>query len=370
MIDMEYVEKVKKDKEKKGKKDIIMKNEEKHFIVSGDFGKYFSNLIGKELRKNDEILKMEKELDEKENSLIRINIRTKKHDLDKGFIDKEGENSYKIKFLDKEYIVGEQGTEKVHGTSKTHLTHQLCCYTAITRLLEPNTTNNKIHMVIACPSSVLKIAKSKEEYKEFMSNGGNLIEIEVDGEHYEFTIEDIMVKAEGSGIVYLESDLFRNKDVAIIDLGGLNMGFGLYRNGSCKITERFTAVCGTDRLVELVGESISEYLNGDVLTEDENKKILDDNGVKVKGQVDEKSVVYVKKAKENYLNEIIDITKNKKIDLEKLDKIIFVGGTSLHIKDEINERYSDFAKVSSNAHVATVEGLFKVALKRYGNILN
>ena len=88
MIDMEYVEKVKKDKEKKGKKDIIMKSEEKHFIVSGDFGKYFSNLIGKELRKNDEILKMEKELDEKENSLIRINIRTKKHDLDKGFIDR------------------------------------------------------------------------------------------------------------------------------------------------------------------------------------------------------------------------------------------------------------------------------------------
>ena len=85
-------------------------------------------------------------------------------------------------------------------------------------------------------------------------------------------------------------------------------------------------------LVELVGEFISEYLNGDVLTEDENKKILDDNGVKVKGQVDEKSVVYVKKAKENYLNEIIDITKNKKIDLEKLDKIVFVGRTSFILK--------------------------------------
>lgn len=330
--------------------EVMGEKKVKEYFASADIGKFNSKLIGREKSKEKDEIK-------------KICFRTKKYTIDEEFFEVEG-NSFSVKFEEKEYVIGEQGTEIPHGTSKTELTHKLSCYTAITRLLKPNTTDNYIDMVLACPLSSLKNKVEKEKYKNFIANDNKQVKITVNDEEFEFTIRDITIKAEGSGVLYMEADIFKDKDVAIVDLGGLNMGFSLYRNGSCKLEDRFIEEYGTDMLIESVRDYMSQYLGGNIITVDEASKILDDNGLKKNGAIDTKSVEYLNKAKKKYFENVLTNIKNHKFDITKLDNIVFVGGTSNHVKSEIQTL--PHALIPGDSAWITVEGLYKIAYAKYG----
>lgn len=322
----------------------------RRYVLSADIGKYETNIIGRNLDGSQEDIK-------------RVNFRTKMYDLEEGYIDVEG-NSFKVKLEGKEYIVGEQGQDKSDDTSKTNFLHKLACYTAITQYLEPNTTDNKISMVLACPLSVLRSQEAKDEYKMFIKGEGE-INLTVDEKPYNFEIVDIMIKAEGSGIIYLEPNLFEGNNVLVVDLGGLNLGGSLYKNKVCKNEDRFIEECGHDKLIELVRYKLIDYRKGNNITIDEAEKALKDNGLKKSGQIDPESVAYLCKAKENYYKEVIKHIKRYKIDINLLDKVIFVGGTTQHIKEIINREISH-SYIPVNSQWSTVEGLYKIAIKKYG----
>ncbi|WP_061313854.1 ParM/StbA family protein [Clostridium botulinum] len=319
-------------------------------VLSADIGKYETELFGRDISLNEDSLKIE-------------TVRTKMYDLDNGFIEVEG-NSYLIEFEDKKYIVGDQGQEKSYDTSKTQLLHQLSCYTMITKFLKPNTENNELYMTLACPISVIQSAEAKEEYKEFIKGKG-ITTVFVNGNKYTFEIKDITLKTEGSGIVFLEPKRFTNQTVGIVDLGGLNMGFSLYRNKSCKKEDRFIEECGTDRLIEIVREQLSIYKKGNIISEDEATKALYDNGLKEAGKIDSKSSEYITKAKVLYYNEVLNYIKAHKFNINRLDSVVFVGGTTNHIKDIItNELRHSY--IPDEPQLCTAKGLYKVAFKKYG----
>lgn len=322
----------------------------KKIILSADIGKYETELTGRDIDLTSDDRKV-------------VRFRTKMYDLADGDIDVEG-NSHLVEFNKKKYIVGEQGQEKSEDTSKTEFLHQLACYTAITQFLEPGTKDNEIYMVLACPMSVLLIKEAKEEYKNFIKGDG-VIKITVDGNNYEFEIKDITIKAEGSGILYLEPNLFKDQTVAIVDLGGLNMGMSLYVNMVCKKDDRFIEECGTDRLIEITREKLSVYKNGNLVKRDIAEKALKEGGLKKAGKLDTESVEYIKKTKEEYYKEVMKIIKEHKVDVDQLDRVIFVGGTTEHIKENISKNL-EHAYIPSNPQLSTVEGLYKVAFKKYG----
>lgn len=317
-------------------------------ILSADIGKYETELIGRDIEKSEDI-KL-------------VNFRTKMYDLSDGYIEKEGK-SYLVELDGKEFIVGEQGQDKSYDTSKTNMLHKLACYTAITQFLEPDTKENDIYMVLACPISVLQIQSAKEEYKNFIKGDGE-INIKVDGNNYSFNIKDVTIKSEGSGIIYLEPEIFANKTVAVFDLGGLNQGIFLYNNKVCKKEDRFIEECGTDRLIELVKEQLSIYKKGNLTDTETAEKALDEGGLKSNGKIDLKSAPYIQRAKENYLKEVLNHAKEHKFNLDELDKVVFVGGTTEHIKDDINALLPH-SYVPSEPQLATVRGLYKVAYKKY-----
>lgn len=324
----------------------------KKYVLSADIGKYETEVVGRDLDGSKEDVKV-------------VALRTKMYNLADGYIDVEG-NSHLVKLNGEEYIVGEQGQSKSDDTTKTQFLHQLCCYTAITQFLEPGSKDNKIYMTLACPLSVLLIQKAKEEYKRFIKGDGT-IKITVDSEDYEFTIEDITIKAEGAGIMYLEPKLFVEKSTAIVDLGGLNMGFSLYNNRVCKKEDRFIEECGTDRLLELVREQLSIFKKGNLIDKDIAEKALNEGGLKKAGKLDLDSIEYVERAKENYFKEVMAHIKAHKFDVDVFDSVVFVGGTSQHIKSYITNAL-EHAYVPVKSQLATVEGNYKVAIKKYGNI--
>lgn len=323
----------------------------KNYVLTSDIGKYETNVIGRDLEGTKDDIK-------------RVHLRTKMYDLDNGYVDVEGDNSHKIIFDGKTYIVGEQGQDKSYDTSKTNILHKLACYTSVTEYLEPGTKDNKIFMVLACPLSVLRTPIAKEEYKSFIKGDG-VIDIIVDGKEYSFEIEEITIKAEGSGIVYLEPKRFESKDVLVVDLGGLNQGGSLYRNKSCKSDDRFIEECGTERLIELVRTQLIEYKKGNNVDSDTAEKVLKDGGLKKSGVLDEESVVYLNKAKNSYFNEVMTNIKAHKINIEHLDEVIFVGGTTQHIKNIITKEIKH-SYIPENSQWTTVEGLYKIAIKKYG----
>lgn len=325
-------------------------------IISLDVGKFDTKAVGKVI-------------DESAEEIKKICFRTKKYDLKNGFIDVEGENSYKVVYDGNEYIIGEQGEDKSYDTSKTNLLHKVSAYTAITQFLEPsingkNENKNEIYMVLACPLSVLQIQEKKEEYKEFIKDNV-AINIEVNDQHYTFEIKDITIKAEGSGILYLEQDLFKNKNMAIIDLGGLNMGFSLYRNGSCKKEDRFIEECGANELTELVREQLVIYKGGNLVSYDQTEQALEKGYLAKMGSVDTESVQYINMGKEKYYKKVMSYIKAHGYKLEELDGVVFVGGTSQKIKEIISKEL-EHSYIPSNAQLSTVEGLYKVAFVKYG----
>lgn len=322
-------------------------------IISLDVGKYDTKATGKKLIEGSD----------EEQKLKKVYFRTKEHNLKDGFIDLEG-NSYKVEFNGEEYIIGEQGENKSYDTSKTNLLHKLAAYTAITEYIEENTSNNKVYIVLACPLSVLKYQDTKEEYKKFIKGEGE-VKIKVNGKNYSFTIEDITIKAEGSGIVFLEKEKFRDSNVAVIDLGGLNMGFSLYRNGVCKNDDRFIEECGANILTELVREELTKYKNGNLVSYDQAEQALKKGFLPKAGKSDAESAKAIDFAKERYFNKVMDYVKAHGFKLDELDKVIFVGGTSQNISSVINTELNH-SYIPEDSQWCTCDGCYKIALKKYG----
>lgn len=293
----------------------------------------------------------------------KICFKTRTYDLKKGYIDVQG-NSHKVVFNNKELIVGEQGNDRSFNTSKTEFLHQISAYTAITQFLKPNTKDNVIDLGLACPITVLKSDSAKKEYKELIKGRGP-IKITVNDKKYEFTINDVLLKAEGSGILYLAPELFRKKKVAVVDFGGLNMTVTIFNDGTCvnPETDRFAEEHGQIALVNLLVSELTAYKDGNIVPYNVAEEALDRGYMLKGGKKDEKSIEAIDRAKKKF----IDIAKTKLdshgVNIDYLDNVIFIGGTTEHLKEQIAT--IEHSKTTDNSQWATAQGIFKVALKKF-----
>lgn len=319
-------------------------------IVALDPGKYLTKAIGKNLDSKDI---------EPEN----VSFRTKMYDLEDGELDVAG-NSFLVNYGEKEVIIGEQGTEDgTDETNKASMLHKLASYVAITRYIKPD-TENEVYMVLACPLNLLKSAEYKEEYKNYIMNDGKEVSITVDGLNYKFTVKEITLKAEGSGVIFLNKDKFKEKQYGIIDIGGLNMQFCLYVNGVAQADSRFTEMNGSNKLIEGLREDLEIMRKGKPLTYEQVENALKDKVLKLKNKEVEESRPIIKERIRKYIagDVVKEITK-RRIDLDSIHPLL-VGGTSEYIKQEIKD-IIEHIEVQDNPQWAPVEGLFKIAYAKY-----
>lgn len=138
-------------------------------------------------------------------------------------IDPTG-NTYHIQFQDQTYLLGEQAEQVDFDISKATLVHKLATYTAITQLQE---FDNHIQLVLGAPLNIYKNRELRDAYKAYIMSE-RFINIFVNGISYGFYLDQVLVLPEGAGIVYVVPNLFKGKRVAILDMGGLNLGFSVY----------------------------------------------------------------------------------------------------------------------------------------------
>lgn len=327
---------------------MSMKEQIKEYVIALDLGKWDCKAIGrcKEETKDD---------------VRKYKFRTKMKELHDTFIE-VGESSYNLLMNGKNIIVGEQGEESAENfdTNKTNDLHKYCAYVAITKFLTPNTLN-KIEVVLACPLSVLNVTDSKEQYKK-MIQGEGIIKVFVNDLEYQFIITDIIVKAEDSCIIYT-NELDKESELAIIGFGGLNMNFLLYRNKEFVIRKPFEF--GAIKLITYIIDDLTNYNNGSIVPEDRAIKALEDGYTTKQGKKDEKSVAIIENSKKRFVEDAKTLIKKNGYDIDDIKKLVFVGGTSIKLENIIKERFAHAQTFENNSQWIAIEGLYKVAAKRY-----
>lgn len=293
----------------------------------------------------------------KENSK-KVTFRTKTFKLKDGVdLDVHG-RSYKVKFKNETYIIGDQGEEVNYSVNKATINHKLATYTAITQLLG---NGQNIQLVLGCPTSIYKNKEFKDNYKNYVLDN-KIIDINVNGKDYTFEIENILVLPEGYGVVFLEPELFKNNRVAVVDLGGLNMNFAIYDNMIPEISTMFTVNLGSNDLeTTLINDLNIRY--GTSLTTSDIQHIIKQGGVKIKGKIDNESVRIIDTTLDQYMIKQIQEAKRNNINLELMDTV-FVGGTSLFLTDKIKE-YLPHAIIPENPQWANVMGFHKLGVLKY-----
>jgi len=288
----------------------------------------------------------------------RVCFRTKTFKLREGVdLDIQG-NSFKIGYDGETYILGDQGEEVNYSVNKATINHKLATYTAITQLLD---NNNSVKLVLGCPTSIYKNKEMREEYKNYILNGG-LVDITVNNKNYRFDIENILILPEGYGIVFLEPEIFKNNRVAVVDLGGLNCNFAVYDNLIPEISSMFTSNLGSNELeTTLINELNIKY--GMSFTSSDIQHIIKQGGVKVKGEIDRESTRIINTILEQYMVKLIQEVKKNNFNLELMD-VVFTGGTSLFLEKKIKE-YLPHAIIPKNPQWANVIGFHKFGRLKY-----
>lgn len=290
----------------------------------------------------------------------RVIFRTKLLKLnDNVGLDIQG-NSFKVEYRGDTYILGDQGEEVDYSVNKTSINHKLASYVAISQLTD--SSDEVIDLVLGCPTNIYKNEKLREEYRKYLTNNSEPIEIVVNGNYRRFTIESALVLPEGSGIVFLDPSRFKNNRVAVADLGGLNMNFSVYNDMVPEVSSMLTLNKGSYELENSLEKELST-IYGSSLSAGDIQQFIKQGGVRVKGKLDADSVRTIDSQLERYLRGIVQEVKKNNFNLDLMD-VVFVGGTSKAIEKQI-VRYLPHATIPSNSQWTNVLGFHKFGVLKY-----
>ncbi|KRU40012.1 ParM/StbA family protein [Clostridium sporogenes] len=325
-------------------------------LLSVDAGKNTFKAIGKEIGTED---------------VKKISFPSKYNETKDINEEYEG-NSHMIILDDTITILGDAGLEYDYDSDKEKDIHKLSTYIAITQLLEPNepnkpNTENEVYMVLACPIDFIATKELKDNYKEFIGNKGNLIKVNADGKDYSFTIKDITVKQEGAGVIFNNAEKYMNKEVALIDLGGVNFSFCIYNNCIPVKNTRFARDFGGNYLNNITVNALRGFTKGKAITSQLALQSLIEDCLTLANVKDSKSMSEIQKIKTKYLTKIVDEIKKAGQSIEVVEPV-FCGGTTSLIKETIL-REIPHAIVVDNPQWESVQGLFIVANSKYNKIL-
>lgn len=236
-------------------------------------------------------------------------------------------NSIQVEFEGEEYTIGENSNNSLYDTSVNKidsLNFKLCLYTAIAQSM--GDTTEDIQLVTGLPASYY--SSQKEELVTGLKN--KKVNIVLNGEPKRFTITDVIVFPQSSGILLLDPNKL-NGDVCVIDIGGFTVDISYFNNK--KLKKLNTLELGMNILAKDLCDAIkSRYgIAYDVLRADDildSKEIVKDNkGIKIEDLIDE---VLSKHAK---------VIKNRLSGIKEfnISKHIYVGGGALRLEKYLKQ---------------------------------
>lgn len=243
--------------------------------------------------------------------------------------------------------------------------HRFSTLLALAMVTEPGKTE-ELDVVLGCPLSEYSVPKKRKEYMDYMLPDGEVsvklkTKSDKEPEIRKFKISSKKVLPETSGIFFMELESYDGDSVGIIDVGNGTAIGAIYSDYEIDHAYDFTSLQGGGILVsslsELLTATYSRYNAkytlklltkpteerklplGDPQKETESAKLIHDHIIK-------------------HLQEIKQSCNAKQWSLEFMP-IIFGGGTSLMLKDEIVEVFGKNTRFSKHGVHANSLGFLR-----------
>ncbi|MCI1589799.1 ParM/StbA family protein [Heyndrickxia oleronia] len=293
-------------------------------------------------------------------------FRTKMQEVEKVGIE-VNPGSYEVTYNKKSYLVGDTVNESFSNfdlTKKIDL-HKICIYTAITDLLRITNLqaeNVQIHLAINIPISAYKDATSKQEYKNFIENHGELILFYLNGKPYYLYLKDVVIAFEGIGIIYDEMEQRKGKYTAVVDIGGLNTTYCTF-NGINPIFDSMTVSnLGINVLKGKIGKLINERY-GIAVTQNDLERVLQNGYFSHAGKIYDESKDLIEQMKAQHFREIVEFAKSRDYTFNNVS-LDFVGGGAYMLCDIIQKEFPN-ARIVVNPQFANVRSFLKILEIKY-----
>lgn len=266
-------------------------------------------------------------------------------------------NSFLVDYNNQQYLVGQMVNDnKVnYELSKKSIDHKICIYIVAAKVAK-KTGNNRFKIAIGAPLSTYKNLKAKNEYREFILDNGH-ITIRINGEEFEFYIDDVIVLPESIGPIYNNMNDFRNR-TTIFDIGGLNCNMSRFTSLIPDTSTMLVANKGVNILKSKIADRLSQKF-GIMIYKSDVEEILKDKILYIGGKAQEESKALIKNLMEEHLEDIIRFAKQNELDIFSNGKIVFSGGGSLLLKEVIQSMYPN-AQIATDAQFSNALAFYKV----------
>lgn len=282
------------------------------------------------------------------NQIRRVTFRTKMDDTHE--IKTNGQDSFVVVYKDKRVLLGKQAETVDFDRDKQKDIHRIAIYTAVTKLVDNGST---VKLAVGCPMDLFINFEKRQEFAKYLKEDKE-VNIQVNGEDFNFTIEDVQIFPESSGFIFKNWEGYKDRLIGIIDIGGLNVNACVYDRGDYLPTTIFTINKGANILSNELKGKLNKQFNCN-LQDWQMEMVIKDGFIK---KDKEGSKQFIEEFLQEYVNNIITIAKQNNWDIDNMD-FVFIGGGSLLLKKYILNVLPD-AEISKNAIWDNVEGFGEV----------
>lgn len=281
----------------------------------------------------------------------RLMFRTKMDKTDEVFTTLR--DTYAIKVGDSQrFLIGEGAEGVDYDKSKAKDIHKFAIYTAISQLVE---NGDHVNLAIGCPLSVFNNVNERASYKDFIL-GEKEIHMVINGEDFSFTIENLVVCPESSGIIWSNVKDYERKLIGVIDIGGLNTNACVYEKMNPIKSTSFTNNLGANILRNELKLALNERFVDCNLQDWQMEDIIENGFIKSNP---EDSRIFISNFLRGHIESVLNDCKRKGWDLKNID-VIFVGGGSKLLKREIRTILPT-ATISDTAEWDNAEGFLVIS---------
>lgn len=257
-----------------------------------------------------------------------------------------------IEFNGKYALLGSEASTLSFDSTKEILLHKLSVYYNVCQHLSH--FGESVNLVVNMPITQFMDVGQRDSFKNFIIDNKE-IEMKIGNQDYYFCINDVLPIAEGTGIIFSKPELFKEKNVIICNLGGLNS----------------TCLQVSDRRIVRDKKPFITNSGGNILESDIRAE-LNKNG---KYNFQQHEIQYLFNSDKQYIKDaigycserifdnIITDMKSHNYNVEGCNDIIFEGGTSLRLKDIIE---SKGFKVVEDPINQDLIGAHKFGVKTFG----
>ena len=295
---------------------------------------------------------------------------------DGNFMDDALEKSTVIAEISgKVYKVGNGALQEAElDTNKATEIHKVCILTAIAMSVEDG---DEVHVALGMPIKEWENVDKRVEYKKYLLPEGNIsVKIMHDSEkgimEKNFKVISKHVYPESQGALFLRKVApLSNGTVAVVDLGNLNINCTCWNNRELDRQYSLTDELGGNILINGLSQELSSafsrcdvnYVAKVLKQPPEMRKLIPNRPNK---EIEEKSKELISNYLVDHVKQIKRCCDAKHWSLDFMD-LVFIGGTSELLKDEIRVVFGDNCYIPNKPEYANVAGFLRVMCSKLLN---